>query len=113
LIDDIVWTHLGGWEIGFKYPMITKLMPRRIPDYPDAYSGWNYIASFGSFISLIATVLFLYIVFELLTNEEKAVEHGTKEYFLSDPKTKYATTLEWNLSNPPAFHCFNNLPKQS
>jgi heme/copper-type cytochrome/quinol oxidase subunit 1 len=23
-------------------------MPRRIPDYPDTYSGFNYIASFGS-----------------------------------------------------------------
>nr|YP_010194618.1 cytochrome c oxidase subunit 1 [Conidiobolus polyspermus]QZZ81357.1 cytochrome c oxidase subunit 1 [Conidiobolus polyspermus] len=109
------WTMFIGVNITF-FPMHflgLAGMPRRIPDYPDAYSGWNYIASFGSFISLIATVLFLYIVFELLTNEEKAVDHGTKEYFLSDPKTKYATTLEWNLSNPPAFHCFNNLPKQS
>jgi cytochrome c oxidase subunit 1 len=34
-------------------------MPRRVPDYPDAYAGWNYIASIGSSISLAATLVFL------------------------------------------------------
>jgi len=38
-------------------------MPRRIPDYPDAYSGWNNIASLGSYISGIATIFFFYIVY--------------------------------------------------
>lgn len=41
-------------------------MPRRIPDYPDVYSGWNYIASVGSYLSIIAFVLFFiqtYLVF--------------------------------------------------
>lgn len=47
-------------------------MPRRIPDYPDAFIGWNYIASLGSIISLVSTVLFLYIVYDLLTNEVEA-----------------------------------------
>ena len=38
-------------------------MPRRISDYPDAYSGWNLVSSFGSIISVIATLLFLNIVY--------------------------------------------------
>ena len=38
-------------------------MPRRISDYPDAFAGWNLISSFGSIISVIATWLFLYIVY--------------------------------------------------
>jgi len=38
-------------------------MPRRIPDYPDAYAGWNSIASYGSYISLIGMLFFFYIVY--------------------------------------------------
>lgn len=46
-------------------------MPRRIPDYPDAYWAWNQIASVGSLISVISALLFFYIVYDLLTNGEK------------------------------------------
>jgi len=38
-------------------------MPRRIPDYPDAYAGWNEVASFGSYLSVIGLALFFYIIF--------------------------------------------------
>jgi len=34
-------------------------MPRRIPDYPDAYAGWNLIASYGSYLSAISSLFFL------------------------------------------------------
>jgi heme/copper-type cytochrome/quinol oxidase subunit 1 len=37
-------------------------MPRRIPDYPDAYSGFNAFASYGSMISFLGLILFFYIV---------------------------------------------------
>ncbi|KAF1856451.1 hypothetical protein Lal_00043680 [Lupinus albus] len=33
-------------------------MPRRIPDYPDAYSPWNFIASLGSMITVIGISIF-------------------------------------------------------
>ncbi len=47
-------------------------MPRRIPDYPNAYEGWNIVASFGSTISAIGAILFLYaIVHSLVTNNQK------------------------------------------
>jgi cytochrome c oxidase subunit 1 len=41
-------------------------MPRRISDYPDFYQGWNYIASFGSTVSLVATFFFFYLVYDML-----------------------------------------------
>jgi heme/copper-type cytochrome/quinol oxidase subunit 1 len=37
-------------------------MPRRILDYPDAYAGWNEVASFGSLISAFSALFFLYVV---------------------------------------------------
>jgi cytochrome c oxidase subunit I len=50
-------------------------MPRRIPDYPDAYASWNMIASFGSYISSVSVILFLIIVYLTLTSKIK-----TKNY---------------------------------
>jgi len=38
-------------------------MPRRIPDYPDCYAGWNYIASIGSLISVFGLFFFFFIVY--------------------------------------------------
>jgi len=41
-------------------------MPRRIPDYPDAYAGWNLIASYGSYLSAISSLFFFYVVYHTL-----------------------------------------------
>ena len=43
-------------------------MPRRIPDYPDAFAGWNAVSSLGSLISVVATVLFGYIIYDIFAN---------------------------------------------
>jgi len=46
-------------------------MPRRVPDYPDAFSGWNSVASFGSYLSALSAILFFVIVYLTLTNGDK------------------------------------------
>jgi len=47
-------------------------MPRRIPDYPDAFSGWNSIASFGSYISALSSILFVYIIYITLISGRRS-----------------------------------------
>lgn len=48
-------------------------MPRRIPDFPDFYAGWNQVASIGSTISVIASFIFFYTVYDLLCYGEKGL----------------------------------------
>jgi cytochrome c oxidase subunit 1 len=70
------WTFFVGVNITF-FPMHflgLAGMPRRIPDYPDAYSGWNAIASYGSYISAISTLFFFYVVYITFTEGEKATK---------------------------------------
>ena len=37
-------------------------LPRRYPDYPQAYESWNHFISYGSILTVISVALFLYIV---------------------------------------------------
>jgi len=96
-----VFAMFGGWYywinkiVGLKYPEVLGQihfwmfffgvnltffpmhflglagMPRRIPDYPDAFAGWNSVASFGSYISALSACLFFYIVYLTLTSNTK------------------------------------------
>ena len=93
-------------------------MPRRISDYPDAFTGWNFVSSIGSVISVAATALFLQIVYlQLVTGKAVfgypwAVPQLFSDYFRI-LKDRTSPGLEWALHSPPKPHAFTSLPLQS
>ena len=76
-------------------------MPRRVPDYPDAYSGWNYVSSIGAIISFTAALFFFYVIYRVFKDKKPCP---------ANPWGEGADTLEWTLPSPPAFHSFDTLP---
>jgi len=76
-------------------------MPRRIPDYPDAFAGWNMVSSIGSYISGLGLVVFFIGVIHAFLRKQAAADN---------PWGAGATTLEWTLPSPPPFHQYNELP---
>ena len=50
-------------------------MPRRIADYPDAFSGWNYLSSIGAYISGIGLIVFFVGLAYAFIRKEKAVDN--------------------------------------
>jgi cytochrome c oxidase subunit I len=76
-------------------------MPRRIADYPDAFAGWNYVSSIGSYISGFGVVVFFVGLAHAFLRKERAA---------ANPWGAGATTLEWTLPSPPPFHQYDTLP---
>ncbi|MGN5375102.1 cytochrome c oxidase subunit I [Sphingomonas hankookensis] len=98
------WVFFIGVNVMF-FPMHflgTQGMPRRYPDYPDAYAFFNHIASAGYAIMALGMVFFFVNVVVSLMAGRKAE---------GNPWGEGATTLEWTLSSPPPFHQFETLPK--
>jgi len=111
-------------------------MPRRIPDYPDAYAQWNYISSLGSLISVAATVLFIYIVYDIFSNpnhinennsivesdnidsiENKELNWSIPGYLVGNIEFnkygRFSNNLEWSLITPTPLHAYESLPVQT
>ena len=93
-------------------------MPRRISDYPDAFAGWNFVSSFGSIVSVVATGLFLHIVYAQLVVGEAVTKYPwLSPQFYSDMFqtlfNRNYNSLEWSLNSPPKPHAFVSLPLQS
>jgi cytochrome c oxidase subunit 1 len=76
-------------------------MPRRYADYPDEFAGWNQISSWGSYLSAIATLVFVYAIIDAFMKKRVAGDN---------PWGEGATTLEWKLSSPPPYHQWETLP---
>jgi cytochrome c oxidase subunit 1 len=77
-------------------------MPRRYIDYPDAFAGWNMVASIGSYIGAAGAILFIIVIIEAFVAKRRAA---------ANPYGEGATTLEWQVASPPPYHTFDELPK--
>ncbi len=73
-------------------------IPRRYSDYPDAYIAWNVLSSIGSIISFVATLGFIFIIWEALVSFRPVIF-----------ATHISTSIEWQHSFPPAEHSYNEL----
>ena len=68
------WVFFVGVNVTF-FPMHylgVAGMPRRIPDYPDAFYTFNKIASWGSEISAFSLLIFLVVLIEAFYTKRKA-----------------------------------------
>jgi cytochrome c oxidase subunit 1 len=97
------WTFFVGVNLTF-FPMHflgLAGMPRRYPDYADAFAGWNYVSSVGALISGVSTLVFFYILYRVFTSKEVLADNYWGEG---------ATTLEWAVPSPAPQHTFLDVP---
>ncbi len=114
------WIFFIGVNITFfpQHFLGLQGMPRRISDYADAFAGWNFISSLGSMISVVATWLFIYILYIKLVKGKQAPRNP---WFTTELCTDYLraafmrvyNSLEWGLISPPKPHAFVSLPLQN
>ena len=78
------WLFFLGVNITF-FPMHflgVAGMPRRVPDYPDAFIDFNRIASFGSYISAFSALFFFYVVFVAFTTGNSTKVKANKKVLI-------------------------------
>nr|AUI11280.1 cytochrome c oxidase subunit 1 [Clanculus margaritarius] len=68
-------------------------MPRRYSDYPDSYTKWNVVSSFGSMVSFAAVLYFMFIVWEAFVSQRSVAT-----------ALHMSSALEWDDLLPADFH---------
>nr|QBC73131.1 cytochrome c oxidase subunit I [Anatoma sp. MNHN-IM-2013-42003] len=68
-------------------------MPRRYSDYPDSYTQWNAVSSFGSMMSFVGVLYFMFIVWEAFVVQRGVVW-----------SIHLSGSLEWDNGLPANFH---------
>nr|ATD86003.1 cytochrome c oxidase subunit I [Centrotus cornutus] len=74
-------------------------MPRRYSDYPDLYTSWNLMSSFGSLISTISIMMMMIILWESLISKRIVIFTINNQ-----------SSIEWMQMTPPQEHSYTELP---
>jgi cytochrome c oxidase subunit 1 len=97
------WTFFIGVNVIFfpQHFLGMQGMPRRYPDYAEAFTFWHQVSTYGYYIMAGSMVFFFVnIAYALLAGKKAA----------ANPWGEGATTLEWTLPSPPPYHQFETLP---
>ncbi len=97
------WLNFIGFNMTFFIQHVLGLegMPRRVSTYPDM-PGWglmNLISTIGQFITVVATLIFLWNLFVSLRRGQAAGNNPWGGW-----------TLEWATTSPPPVYNFNQVP---
>jgi cytochrome c oxidase subunit I len=97
------WVFFVGVNLIFfpQHFLCLQGMPRRYPDYAEAYAYWNEVSTLGYKIMAASMLIWFVNVIYAFTAGKKAAPNYWGEG---------ATTLEWTLTSPPPFHQFETLP---
>jgi len=91
-------------------------MPRRIPDYPDIYAGWNYVSSVGSLISVFGVFVFIFVIIHMIYKYDFV--YKTKIGYIFQLNVITMSEVEFNLDRIytyvySKFNFFNNIKNNS
>ncbi len=96
------WLTFIGFNVTF-FPMHwlgTQGMPRRVSDYAPRFADWNMAISIASFFLGASIIVFLYNMITSWVRGRRAEANPWR-----------SMTLEWQVSSPPPFFNFDELPQ--
>ena len=98
------------------HPLL-KMVNSYVIDSPQP-SNLSYAWNFGSLVSLVSILLFLYIIYIQLVEGKATSRYPwlVPQFYSDSLQTLLArsyNSLEWCLSSPPKPHAFTSLPLQS
>jgi cytochrome c oxidase subunit 1 len=99
------WTTFVGVNLTFfpQHFLGLQGMPRRYPDYPEAFHLWNSVSSYGSYLSGLSTVFFIVMLVYVMFNGRRVEA--------ANPWGLPADTLEWTVPSPAPHHTFEETPR--